>query len=35
MASLKKKAVTIKLKAKTDGKGELTYKVTSYPKKMK
>lgn len=33
--TLKKKSATIKLKAKTDGKGKLTYKVTGYPKKMK
>lgn len=33
--SLKKKVAKFKLKAKTDGKGKLTYKVTSTPKKMK
>ncbi len=32
---LKKKTVKVKLKAKTDGKGKLTYKVIKYPKKMK
>lgn len=32
---LKKKSFKIKLKAKTDGKGKLTYKVTKYPKGMK
>ena len=32
---LKKKQVKIKLNAETDGKGELTYKITKYPKKMK
>lgn len=32
---LKKKSVKIKLKAKTNGKGKLTYKVKKYPKKMK
>lgn len=33
--TLKKKSVKIKLKAKSDGKGKLTYKVYKYPKKMK
>lgn len=32
---LSKKKVTIDLKAKTTGNGKLSYKVTSYPKKMK
>jgi len=31
---LSKKAVKVKLNAKTDGNGKLTYKVTKYPKKM-
>lgn len=34
-SKLKKKSIKLKLKAKTDGNGNLTYKVTAYPKKMK